>query len=68
MNTIDEKDFKEKFLSCDEVAAILGVTGNTIRIFCRTRKLTYLQIGGQKKIPLSEVKKFQENALVCADC
>ena len=61
-----EKMFKEKFLNAEEAAKILCVSAGKVRMMCRENKISYLQIGRERKIPLSVIIEYQKKSFVPA--
>lgn len=49
---------QEEYLTAGEVAAKLRVHGDTVRDWCRTRKLTATQVGKQWRIKPEDLEAF----------
>jgi len=61
-----ENMFKEKLLNAEQAAKILCVSAGKVRMLCRQNKISYLQIGRERKIPLSVIIEYQKKSFVPA--
>ena len=48
------RDTQTEYVSADELASILRVTGKHIRILCRENRIPHLRVGRTYRIPLAQ--------------
>jgi excisionase family DNA binding protein len=51
---------REQMLTPNEVAAILGVSAEAVRLWIRERQIRFTTIGSRYRIPQSEIDRMQQ--------